>query len=81
MMGIALCYNIFLHLFVQHQHLLNMILSVCPFYFNGYFFVFYLINDTIFTIILRQTLLELLSQTYIIVLGASVHLNMGIKYF
>ena len=56
------------HLFVCNiSIILNIILSFCPFYFNGYFSVFYMINDSMFKMLLREMFLEFFSQTDIIV--------------
>ena len=46
-------HNIF-HIFVYKiRIILNMIFSVYPFYFTGYFSIFSLINESMFTILLR----------------------------
>ena len=53
--------------------ILNTILSVYPFSFTGSFSVISLINVSMFTIILRQMFLELLSHTDIIFYCATMH--------
>ena len=81
MLGAAFCYNIFSHLCVQHKHYPehdNLYLSI---FFTEYCFVFALINYTVFSILVIQMLLELFRNNYIIVLGDSVHIHLGIKCF
>ena len=50
-LGIDSCYNKFHILMFNIRIILNMILSVCPYYFHELFLVFCLINDTIFAVI------------------------------
>ena len=66
--------KIHFHLFVWNiSIILNMILSVCQFSFTGYFFVFSLINDSVFLMHLIQLVVEFFSQTDIIVLCDIIH--------
>ena len=68
MLGIGWYHNKF-HIFVCNiSIILNMILSVCSFYFTGYFYAFAIINDSMFPMLLRQMFLEFFGQTDIIVL-------------
>ena len=78
-MGIALCCNQFPYICVQHQHDPEHDTLCLYIFFHWPFFPFLLINDTIFTMLFIEMLLEFLTQTYIIVLGASVHLHLGMK--
>ena len=55
MLGIGWYHNNFSHLCGNINIILNMILSVCPFSYTGYFTVFPMINEYMFTIILRHT--------------------------
>ena len=60
------CIAIYFHFFVCNiSIILNIILSVCPFYFTG-FFLLSLINETMFPMLLRQMFWKLFSQTKII---------------
>ena len=60
MLGIGSCYNTF-HIFLCNiSIILNMIMSIFPFSFHGYFFAFSLINDTVFAILFCRIFLELL---------------------
>ena len=68
------CITIHFQIFLCNiRIILNMILSVCSFYFTGSFSILSLINDSMFPMIFRQMFLELFSQTYIIVLCAIMH--------
>ena len=73
MLGIGWYHKKNSHLMCNIRIILNMILSVCPFSFTGSFPVFYLINDSMFTILRRQIFLELFRHTDIIVLCAIMH--------
>ena len=55
---------------------MNMIFSVYPFSFTSYFSVFYLINESMFTMLLRHIILELFSQTDIIFVCARLYYNL-----
>ena len=79
-LGIYLCYNTYSHICVQHQHYPEHDTLCMSIFFQWLFFIFYLINDTIFSMLFRQMFLEFISQSYFF-LGASVHLNLGINFF
>ena len=81
MMVIDLCYNTFTHLCAQHQHYPEQDTLHLSIFFLWFYFCISLMRETIFVVLLRHMLLEILKQTYVIVLGASVHLNMIIKLF
>ena len=59
--GIYLCYNTFSHLCVQQQHYPEHDTVCLSIFFLWIFFVFSLINDTIFAMFFCQILLELFS--------------------
>ena len=62
MLGLV-CVTINFHIFVCNiSIILNMILSVCPFSFTGYFPVFSLINDSMFMMLLRQIFWDFLAR-------------------
>ena len=50
-LGIDLCYNTFSHILCNTIIILNMILSICTFYFHKSFIVFSLIKNTIFAML------------------------------
>ena len=81
MLGIYFLYNTFSHPCVQHKNYPEHATLCLSILIHCLFFVFALINDTIFAVLFRQMLLEFLGQTCIIVFGASVHLDMRIKLF
>ena len=74
--------TIYFHLFVCNISIIpNILLSVCEFSFTGYFPKFYLINDSMFTILLIHIFLELFIQTDIIFLCIRIHYTLWIKCF
>ena len=68
MLKIVFCYKTFYIFVCNISIILNMILSACPFSFTGSFPLFSLINDSMFTILLRHMFWEWLIQTVIIFL-------------
>ena len=77
-----LCVTIHFNLFLWNVSIiLNMILSVCPFAFTGFFLYLHWSMTPFLIMLFRHMLLEVLSQTIIIVLGDSVHLHLETKCF
>ena len=80
-LGTGLYQNKFSHLCVQHHHYPEHNPLCLYILFHWFFFGNYPDQWKKFAMLFRQMLLELFIQTYIIVLGASVYLNLGIKSF
>ena len=81
MLGIGWYQNICLYLWVQHQHYPEHDTLCLSIFFCWIFPVFPLINYSMFTVILRNMVLELFSQTDIILWCERMHYNMWTKCF
>ena len=73
MLGIIWYHNTFPYLCVQHQNYSEHDTLCLSIFFYSLFSFFYLINDSIFTIIHRFMVLEFLSQTDIFFLSTIMH--------
>ena len=81
MLGIGLYHNTFSLIFVYHQNYPEHNTLWLSIFATGSFTVFYLINDSMFTMLLRYMILGLFIHTDIIVLCGRMHYNMWIKCF
>ena len=77
--GIYLCYNKFLHIWVQQKHYPEHVTFFLSIFFTWIVFWSYLINGTILAVLPFHIIFEFLRQTYIFCFGANVHFNLWIK--
>ena len=81
-LGIGLYHNIYFHVFLCNIIIiLNMILSICPFYFTGSFSVFPWSMTPFFWLSLDRCFWDSLSRLTSFFLCARINSNLRIKYF